>query len=60
MARFPDFPGSFETCTNSSTKPASPGCLAKPSRESRSDWIRFALVTSRVDEAAQRLANYFG
>ena len=27
--------------------------------ESRTDWLRFALVTPRVEEAAERLAAYF-
>jgi hypothetical protein len=27
--------------------------------ESRTDWLRFALVSPRVEEAAERLADYF-
>jgi len=27
--------------------------------ESRTEWLRFALVTPRVEEAAERLAAYF-
>jgi hypothetical protein len=27
--------------------------------ESRSDWLRFALVTPRAEEAAERLAAFF-
>ncbi|MDS0221352.1 pyridoxal phosphate-dependent aminotransferase [Haloarcula sp. S1AR25-5A] len=59
MARFPDFPGSFENVYELIDEAGVAGMPGEAFGESRSDWIRFALVTPRVDEAAERLADYF-
>ncbi|MBV0900830.1 pyridoxal phosphate-dependent aminotransferase [Haloarcula salina] len=59
LARFPDFPGTFENVYELIDEAGVAGMPGEAFGESRSDWIRFALVTPRVDEAAARLAAYF-
>ena len=59
LARFDDFPG---TMANVKTLIDEIGVAGMPGATfgtARTDWIRFALVTPRVDEAADRLAAYF-
>ncbi len=59
LARFDDFPG---TMANVKTLIDEIGVAGMPGATfgtARTDWIRFALVTPRVDEAAERLAAYF-
>ncbi len=58
MARFDGFPG---TMANVERLIDEAGVAGMPGETfgSRTEWIRFALVTPRVDEAADRLAAYF-
>jgi aspartate aminotransferase len=58
LARFPDFPG---TMANVECLIEEAGVAGMPGETfgSREEWIRFALVTPRADEAAQRLAAFF-
>ncbi|WP_435146498.1 pyridoxal phosphate-dependent aminotransferase [Halobaculum sp. P14] len=60
LARFDGFPG---TMANAETLIDEAGVAGMPGEtfgSARDDWLRFALVTPRVDEAASRLADYFG
>ncbi|MFB6134007.1 MAG: pyridoxal phosphate-dependent aminotransferase [Halanaeroarchaeum sp.] len=60
MARFPGIDGSLE---NTYTIIDDAGVAGMPGESFGSafeDWFRFALVTPRVDEAADRLVEYFG
>jgi aspartate/methionine/tyrosine aminotransferase len=59
MARFPGFPGSFENVYELVDETGVAGMPGEAFGESRADWIRFALVTPRVEDAAARLAEYF-
>jgi len=59
LARFDEFPGTMDnvkTLIDEAGVAGMPGATFGTARE---DWIRFALVTPQVDEAAGRLANYF-
>ncbi len=58
MARFEGFPG---TMRNVERLIDEAGVAGMPGETfgSRTEWIRFALVTPRVEEAADRLASYF-
>jgi aspartate/methionine/tyrosine aminotransferase len=59
LARFEDFPGTManvKTLIDETGVAGMPGATFGTARE---DWIRFALVTPRVEEAADRLADYF-
>jgi len=58
LARFPDFPG---TMANVERLIEEAGVAGMPGETfgSREEWIRFALVTPRADEAAERLAAFF-
>jgi aspartate/methionine/tyrosine aminotransferase len=60
MARFEGFPG---TLANAERLIDEAGVAAMPGEafgEARADWLRFALVSPRTDEAAARLGAYFG
>ncbi len=60
MVRFEGFPG---TMTNTKRLIDEAGVAGMPGEtfgESHADWLRFALVTPRADEAAERLVDYFG
>jgi aspartate/methionine/tyrosine aminotransferase len=59
MARLPDYPGSFENVYELIDEAGVAGMPGEAFGESRADWIRFALMTERVDEAADRLADFF-
>ena len=59
MARFPDFPGTFENVERLIDEGGVAGMPGEAFGESRGDWIRFALVTPRVETAAERLAAFF-
>jgi aspartate/methionine/tyrosine aminotransferase len=59
MARFGDYPGSFEHVYELIDEAGVAGMPGEAFGESRADWFRFALVTPRVDEAADRLAAFF-
>ncbi|MFB6269766.1 MAG: pyridoxal phosphate-dependent aminotransferase [Halobacterium sp.] len=59
LARFPDFPGTLENTFELIDEAGVAGMPGSGFGESRADWLRFALVTPRVEEAAERLADYF-
>ena len=59
MARFEDYPGTLENVFRLIDEAGVAGMPGEAFGESRTDWLRFALVTPRVEEAAERLAEYF-
>jgi aspartate aminotransferase len=59
LARFPDFPGTLENTFELVDEAGVAGMPGAGFGETRDDWLRFALVTPRVEEAAERLADYF-
>jgi len=59
MARFDDYPGSFEHVYELIDEAGVAGMPGEAFGDSRSEWFRFALVSPRVDEAAERLADFF-
>ena len=60
MARFDGFPGTIENVERLIDGAGVAGMPGEAFGASRSEWLRFALVTPRVEEAAERLAAYFG
>jgi len=60
MARFDGFPGTMDNVERLIDEAGVAGMPGEAFGESRADWLRFALVTPRVEEAAERLANYLG
>jgi aspartate aminotransferase len=60
MARFPGFEGTLENVERLIDEAGVAGMPGEAFSDSRAEWIRFALVTPRVEEAADRLAAYFG
>jgi aspartate/methionine/tyrosine aminotransferase len=59
MARFEGFPGTFENVFELIDEAGVAGMPGEAFGESRREWIRFALVTPHVDDAAERLVAYF-
>jgi aspartate/methionine/tyrosine aminotransferase len=59
MARFEGFPGTDENVRRLIDEAGVAGMPGSAFGESRADWLRFALVTPRAGEAADRLADYF-
>ncbi|WP_336034673.1 pyridoxal phosphate-dependent aminotransferase [Halobacterium yunchengense] len=59
LARFPDFPGTLANTFELVDEAGVAGMPGSGFGRSRGDWLRFALVTPRVEEAAERLADYF-
>ncbi|NIB98745.1 pyridoxal phosphate-dependent aminotransferase [Halobacterium sp. R2-5] len=59
LARFPDFPGTLENTFELIDEAGVAGMPGAGFGTAREDWLRFALVTPRVEEAAERLADYF-
>ena len=59
MARFDGFPGTTENVKRLIDDPGVAGMPGSAFGESRADWFRFALVTPRAGEAADRLAEHF-
>lgn len=59
MARFDGFPGTLENVEKLIDGAGVAGMPGEAFGESREDWMRFALVTPEVEEAARRLADYF-
>ena len=60
LARFDGFPG---TMANVKTLVDEAGVAGMPGATfgtARDEWLRFALVTPRAEEAAERLVEYFG
>ena len=59
MARFPGIPGTMENVEWLIDEAGVAGMPGEAFGESRADWMRFALVSPRVEEAAQRLDDFF-
>ncbi|MEE6211323.1 pyridoxal phosphate-dependent aminotransferase [Salarchaeum sp. III] len=59
LAKFPDYPGTLENTRRLIDEAGVAGMPGSAFGESRSEWFRFALVTPRVETAAERLAEYF-
>jgi aspartate/methionine/tyrosine aminotransferase len=59
MARFEGFPGTDENVRRLIDEAGVAGMPGSAFGESRADYLRFALVTPRAEEAAARLADYF-
>jgi aspartate/methionine/tyrosine aminotransferase len=59
MARFEDFPGTLDNVYTLIDEAGVAGMPGEAFGESREEWVRFALVTPRAEEAAARLADYF-
>ncbi|WP_255167902.1 pyridoxal phosphate-dependent aminotransferase [Natrononativus amylolyticus] len=59
MARFEGYPGTLENVERLIDEAGVAGMPGEAFGSSREDWLRFALVTPRVEEAAARLADYF-
>ncbi|MDG5761401.1 pyridoxal phosphate-dependent aminotransferase [Natronococcus sp. A-GB1] len=59
MARFDGYPGTLENVERLIDEAGVAGMPGEAFGDSRSEWLRFALVTPHVSEAAERLAAYF-
>ncbi len=59
MARFDGFPGTLENVKRLIDEAGVAGMPGDAFGSSRTDWLRFALVTPRVETAADRLAGFF-
>ncbi|ELY39642.1 pyridoxal phosphate-dependent aminotransferase [Natronorubrum tibetense] len=59
MARFDGYPGTLENVKRLIDEAGVAGMPGEAFGDSRTEWLRFALVTPRVEEAAERLAAYF-
>lgn len=59
MCRFEGFPGTSANVRELIDEAGVAGMPGSAFGETRTDWLRFALVTPRVEEAAARLADYF-
>ncbi|GAB3029555.1 pyridoxal phosphate-dependent aminotransferase [Natronobiforma cellulositropha] len=59
MARFEGYPGTLENVERLIDEAGVAGMPGESFGESRREWLRFALVTPRVEAAAARLAAYF-
>jgi aspartate/methionine/tyrosine aminotransferase len=60
LARFENYPGTLENVKRLIDEAGVAGMPGDAFGASRRDWLRFALVTPRAGEAAERLADYFG
>jgi len=60
LARFEDFPGTLENVERLIDEAGVAGMPGDAFGSARAEWLRFALVTPRVEEAANRLAEFFG
>ncbi|MFB6077483.1 MAG: pyridoxal phosphate-dependent aminotransferase [Halarchaeum sp.] len=59
LARFPDYPGTMANAKRLVDDAGVAGMPGEAFGDARSDWLRFALVTPRVETAAERLTDYF-
>ena len=59
MARFPDYPGTFENVERLIDDGGAAGMPGETFGTSREEWIRFSLTTDQVGEAADRLVEFF-
>jgi len=60
LARFDGFPGTMANVKTLIDEAGVAGMPGSTFGTARSDWLRFALVTPRATEAAERLVDYFG
>jgi aspartate/methionine/tyrosine aminotransferase len=60
LARFDGFPGTMANAKRLIDEAGVAGMPGETFGSAREAWLRFALVTPRVEEAAARLADYFG
>jgi aspartate/methionine/tyrosine aminotransferase len=60
MVRFPDFEGSFANVERLVDEAGVAGMPGEAFGDTHAEWVRFALVTPRVETAADRLADFFG
>jgi aspartate/methionine/tyrosine aminotransferase len=60
LARFDGYPGTLENAERLIEEAGVAGMPGATFGDSRSEWLRFAVVTPRAEEAARRLAAYFG
>ncbi|GGM67781.1 aspartate/methionine/tyrosine aminotransferase [Halarchaeum rubridurum] len=59
LARFPDYPGTMANAKRLIDEAGVAGMPGEAFGDARSDWLRFALVTPRVETAAERLVEFF-
>ena len=59
MARFDGYPGTLANVERLIDEAGVAGMPGEAFGSSRQDWLRFALVTPRVEAAAERLATYY-
>lgn len=59
LARFDDFPGTMGNAKRLIDEAGVAGMPGEAFGDAYDEWLRFALVTPRIDEAADRLAAYF-
>ncbi len=59
MVRFDGFPGTLENVERLIDESGVAGMPGTAFGSSREEWLRFALVTPRVEESAERLVDYF-
>jgi aspartate aminotransferase len=59
LARFDGFPGTLENIERLIDEAGVAGMPGEAFGSSREEWLRFALVTPRAEEAADRLADFF-
>jgi aspartate/methionine/tyrosine aminotransferase len=59
MCRFDGFPGTLDNVERLIDEAGVAGMPGDAFGESRTDWLRFALVTPRVETAAERLVDFF-
>lgn len=59
LARFPGFPGTLENVFTLIDDAGVAGMPGESFGDSQAEWVRFALVSPRVEAAADRLADYF-
>jgi len=60
MARFEGYPGTLENVERLIDEAGVAGMPGDAFGRSRAEWLRFSLVPPRAEEAARRLAAYFG
>jgi aspartate/methionine/tyrosine aminotransferase len=60
LVRFEDLPGTLDTVEKLIDDAGVAGMPGEAFGSSRDDWLRFALVSPRVEEAAHRLGEYVG
>jgi aspartate/methionine/tyrosine aminotransferase len=59
LARFEEYPGTIENVKRLIDEAGVAGMPGEAFGEAYDEWVRFALVTPRIDEAADRLTEYF-